>query len=275
MKVKDLLKDVLDKYISADNKEEMLCYLKIEQDLIKDYNDFIIGWYKYKNNICILCDDEEGRDLKIDDSRSLDCIKSYDDITNIWWEKRTSPDTYKRIYDYVLPSKLTEKIITILPKELKIDVKKAVDDYIKKTYEGMSYDDYIKSKKDKIKQSMAFMYDLLNYYNYRRKEDLSLTYYSDICYNDADVADVLKEEHSIRFTYKNRAYYLNIYKDYNGVIDDNLFLFSITIGIDANKDKITIETALKEQTVDGLIKTINGLLTKEQAIIKCLSKDFL
>jgi len=276
MKVQDLLKDVVE-LVSADNKEEMLGYLKIEQSLIKeikDYNDFIIGWYKYKNNIHILCSDKTGDDLKIG-VRTFGRIKSYDDIKNIIWSLRIGDNIFRTIYDHTLPSILTEKIITILPKELKIDVKKAVDDYIKKTYEGMSYDDYIKSKKDKIKQSMAFMYDLLNYYNYCRKEDLSLTYYSDKCYNDADVADVLKEGHSIHFTYKNKAYYLNIHKDYNGVIDDDLFLFSIMIGVEANKDKITIETALKEQTVDGLIKTTNELLIKEQAIIKCLSKDFL
>lgn len=274
MKVKDLLKDVV-KLVSVDNKEEMLGYLKIEQDLMTKNNYFIIGWYKYKNNIYILCDDEEGRDLKIDDTRAFGYIRSYDNINNIAWDKRTSPASYKIIYDYALPSFLTKKVITILPKELKIDFRKVVNDYIKETYKGMSYNDYVKSKKDKIKQSMDFMHDLLNDYNYNKKKDLSLTYYNDRCYSDNDVEDVLKKESVILFTYKNKEYYLNIYGNYDRVIGKDLFLFSITIGIDANKDKITIKTPLKKQTVGCLIKTINELLKKERAIIKCLSKDFL
>ena len=273
MKVKDLLKDVLDKFISVDNKEEMLCYLKIEQDLIKDYNDFIIGWYKYKNNIYILCSDKTGDDLTI--NTYLSNIKNYEDVDKIAWELKIGDTTFSTLYAHTLPSKLTEKIITILPKELKIDVKKAVDDYIKKVYDGMGYNGYIKDKKDKRQKSIDFICDLLNHYKDGKKKDLSFEYYSDKYYNDDDVEDILKEGHPIYFDYKNRAYYLYIYKDYNRVIHDNLFSLSVQMNIKVNKDKITIETPLKKQTVGCLIKTINELLPKEQAIIKCLSKDVL
>ena len=272
MKVQDLLKDVLDKCISVDNKEEMLSYLRMEENLSEKYNRFIIGWYEYKNIIYILCNDKTGSDLRIY-TRHYGYIKNYDDIKGILWELNIGANTFSTVFDMALPSLLTEKIITILPEELKIDFKKAIDDYIKKTYEGMSYDDYVKSKKDKIQQSIDFISDLLNHYNSREERDLSLRYVcGDKYYDDADAKDYLKDSSSIRFTYKNREFFLNKYKDYNGIIYDDLFLFSIKSFVKVNTDIITIETELKEQTVDGLIKTINDFLTKEQAVIKCLSK---
>ena len=210
MKVQDFLKDVSDKCISVDNKEEMLCYLKIEQNLSKNYNNFIIGWYKYKNIIYILYNDKTGSDLQIY-TRIHGYIKNYDDIKDISWQLRTGTNIVSTIYDKALPSLLTEKIITILPEELKIDFKKVVDDYIQKTYKGMSYEDYIKSKKDKLQQSMDFMHDLLDHYNRDQKKDLSLASYGDGYYDDNYVAVTLKEDRFISLTYKNRVYHLNIY----------------------------------------------------------------
>ena len=273
MKVQDLLKDVF-KLVSVDNKEEMLCYLKIEQDLIKDYNDFIIGWYKYKNNIYILCSDKTGDDLTINTYRSN--IKNHEDADNIAWELKIDDTKFSTLYAHTLPSILMEKIITILPKELKIDVKKAVDDYIKKVYDEMGYNGYIKDKTDKRQKSIDFVYGLLNHYNKDEKKDLSLPFLAGDMYYDLFYAlDILNEQTYIYFYYQDRGYYLNIHKDYNNVIHDYLFSFSVQRNIEVNEDKIEIYTPLKEQTVDGLVKTINELLAKEQAIIKCLSKDFL
>ncbi len=272
MKVQDLLKDVF-KLVSADNKEEMLGYLKIEQDLIKDYNDFIIGWYKYKNNIYILCNDKTGDDLTI--NTYLSNIKNYEDVDKIAWELKIGDTTFSTLHAHTLPSILMEKIITILPKELKIDVKKAVDDYIKKVYDGMGYNGYIKDKSDKRQKSIDFVYGLLNYYNKDEKKDLSLPSFAGDYYDLFYALDILKKQTYIYFSYQDRGCYLNIHKDYNNVIHDYLFSFSVQMNIEVNEDKIEIYTPLKEQTVDDLIKTINELLTKEQAIIKCLSKDFL
>ena len=261
MKVKDLLKSVKDKCVSVDDKDTMLSYLSMEQDLISN-NDFIIGWYEYKNKIHILFDDITGSDLQIQTGRYT-YITNYDDAENINW--------YRGIHrinrNYTLPSIFMGKIVTILPKELEIDFRKVVDDYIKKSYEGMSYDDYVKSKQDKRQQSIDFIYDLLTNYNYKKKKDLSLMDYGEQCYDDDYVVNLLKETEAIYLTYKNIQYSLLIHKDYIGIINDDLFLFSIKVGFNVNDDLITIETLLKEQTVDGLIKTINELSAKEQAIV--------